>query len=137
MAFFTHLPPFQFYSVTFPELFTKICQFYSVTFPVLFNKNKKLWNDRKGDFLHIWLFQRIRLYQGRYKVTSLDTIEFLDTRVCIDNPHCQNSGIKLFLCKYCNCKVISDTLTRFFLGCALFVSHCNILELLEKPRRND
>ena len=31
---------------------------------------------------------------------SLDTIEFLDTHVCINNPHLQSSGIIVFLCKY-------------------------------------
>ena len=31
---------------------------------------------------------------------SLDTIEFSDTHVCINNPHSQSSGIIVFLCKY-------------------------------------
>ena len=48
-----------------PFIFVKLSNFYSVTSPVLFTKNKKLWNERKDDFLHIWLFQRITLYRWR------------------------------------------------------------------------
>ena len=38
-------------------------KFYSITSPVLFTKNSKLWNERKEDFLHVWLLQHIMLYQ--------------------------------------------------------------------------
>ena len=48
-----------------PLIFVKLSQFYSITSPVLFTKNKKLWNDRNKDFLHIWVFQRITLYQRK------------------------------------------------------------------------
>ena len=41
------------------------------------------------------------------EITSLDTIEFLDTSISINNPHWQSSGIMIFLCKYYI--VISDT----------------------------
>ena len=33
-------------------------------------------------------------------MTFLDTTEFLDTHVCINNPHWQSSGIIIFLYKY-------------------------------------
>ena len=41
--------------------FVKLCQFYSITSSVLFTKTKNLYNERKEDFLHIWLYQRIAL----------------------------------------------------------------------------
>ena len=50
MTFFTQTP------------FAKLRQFHSITYPVLFIKNKKLWDERKEDFLHVWLFQCITLY---------------------------------------------------------------------------
>ena len=48
-----------------PFTLAKLSKFYSITSPELFNKNKKLWNERKEDFLYIWLIQRIKLYQRR------------------------------------------------------------------------
>ena len=41
-----------------------LCQFYYFASPVLFTRNKTLLNERKGNFLYIWLLQRITLYQG-------------------------------------------------------------------------
>ena len=38
----------------------------------------KILNERE-DFLRVWLLQGITLQQRRWKTTSLDTIEFLDT----------------------------------------------------------
>ena len=43
----------------------RVCHLYSFTFPVLFTENNKLLNEGKEDFLKIWLFQRIALYQER------------------------------------------------------------------------
>ena len=37
----------------FPFTCVSFSQFYSITFPVLFTKNSKLWNKRKEDFLYI------------------------------------------------------------------------------------
>ena len=68
------------------------------------------------------MLQRITLYQRRQKITSLDTIEFLDTHVCTNNSHWQSSGI-IFLCK-CN---ISYT-GRLFLGCVLFSAYSDIIK---------
>ena len=83
--------------------------------------------------MHIWLLHRITSYQRRYKITSLDIIEFIDTHACINNPHWQSSGIIILLCKYDI--VISDTLVGSFLD-ALFLFFAVILsELHEKPRR--
>ena len=40
-------------------------EFYFITSPVLFTKNNKLLNHRKEDFLYIWLFQCVKLYQRK------------------------------------------------------------------------
>ena len=50
-----------------------------------------------------------RLYQRRYWI---DTIEFLDTRVCINDSDWESSEIIMFLCNYYI--VTSDTLEGFF-----------------------
>ena len=74
MAFFT------------PMTSVRLFQFYSMTSPVFFStKNNKLWDERKEDFLYIWLLQRIMLYHTRKKTTSLDNIAFLDAHVYINN----------------------------------------------------
>ena len=104
-----------------------------ITSPVLFTKNKKLKNERKEDFLHIWLLQHITLYQRRYKITSLATIEFVDTQVCVNNPHWQSSGIIIFLCKYCI--VISGKLIGSFLDVFSLLLAVILSELQEKPKR--
>ena len=61
------------------------------------------------------------------KNASWDTIELLDTHVCINSPHWQRSGILIIFCKYCI--VILDTLRGSFL---IILS-----ELYEKRRRNE
>ena len=43
----------------------------------------------------------------------MDRIAFLDTHVCVNNPNCKSSGIKIFLCKYYI--VISDTLIGYWM----------------------
>ena len=68
------------------------------------------------------------------EITSLETTDFLDTHVCINNPHWQSSGITLFLCKYYI--VISDTLVRSFLDGLFLLLAVILSELHEKPRRN-
>ena len=68
-------------------------------------------------------------------MTSLDTTEFLDTHVCINNPHWQSSGIIIFLCKYYI--VISDTLVGSFLDVLFLLLAVILSELHEKPRRKD
>ena len=35
-----------------------LCQFYYIASPVLLTKNKKLWNERKEEFLYKWLLRR-------------------------------------------------------------------------------
>ena len=72
--------------------------------------------------MHIWLLQHITLYQRRQKITSLNTIEFLDTRAFINNPLWQSSGILIFLCKFYI--VVSDTLVGSFLD-VFFIACCN------------
>ena len=100
---------------------------------VLLTKNNKLWNDRKEDFLCIWLFLRITLYQGRQKVASLDRIAFLDIYACINNPYRQNSVIIIFLCK--SYIVTSDIIMA--LGCDFLLLSVILSELREKPRSGD
>ena len=77
-----------------------LCQFYSINSPVLFTKNNKFSNERKEDFLYLWLLQCITLYQRRQKIASLDIIAFLVTYICINNPYWQSSRIIIFLCRY-------------------------------------
>ena len=124
MAFFTPSTLTHFVSFTLP---LPLC--HSVNF------TKKLWNEREKQFLHIWLLQHIMLYQRRQKITSLNTIEFLDTYAFINNPHQQSSGILIFLCKYYI--VISDTLVGSFLDMLFLLLAVILSELHEKPRRKD
>ena len=118
-----------------PFNFVTLLYFYSITSSVLITKlvliTKKLQNERNEDFLHIWLLHRITFYQKTYKIRSLDTNQFLNTDVCINNPHWQSSEIISFLCK-CYI-VILDTLVGSF--CALFIAHCNIIRALWKTKK--
>ena len=68
------------------------------------------------------------------EIRSLDTMKFLDTHVCINNPHWESSGIIIFLCKYSI--VISDTLVGFFLDVLFLLLAVMLSELYEKPRSN-
>ena len=127
MAFFT------------PLNFVTLCNFYSNTSPVSFTKlywETIEWEERRFfAYMAASPYMRITLYQQRQKITSLNTIEFLDTYVFINSPHWQSSGILIFLCKYYI--VVSDTLVYSFLD-ALFLLLAIILsELREKPRRKD
>ena len=72
-----------------PFTFIKLSQFYSITSPVLFNKNKKLWHQRKEDFLAFYgsVSAAYHIISKELENPPLDTIEFLDTHVCINNPH--------------------------------------------------
>ena len=70
-------------------------------------------SEKKIFCIYIYLLRRITLYQSRWKTTSLNKIEFLDTYVCINNPHWQSSGIIILLWKYYI--IISDTLVDSFL----------------------
>ena len=85
-------------------------------------------------FWHILTPQRITLYQVRYKIRSLDTIKFLDTHVCINNPHWQqSSGIIIFLSKYFI--VTSNTIVSSFMDVLFLLLAVILSELDEKPRR--
>ena len=63
---------------------------------------------------------------------DIDTIEFLDKHVCINNP--QSSGIIIFLCIYYI--VILDTLGGSFLDVFFLLLAVILSELHEKPRSN-
>ena len=80
-------------------------------------------------------YMRITLYQQRQKITSLNTIEFLDTYVFINSPHWQSSVILIFLCKYY--VVISDALVNSFLGAVFLLLTVILSELYDKARRKD
>ena len=65
----------------------------SILFPCILlpMKNNKLWNERKEDFLYIWLLQRITLHQRRQnrifrRLHILDAIAFLDAHLYIKQP---------------------------------------------------
>ena len=73
-----------------------LCQFYSIASSALFTKNRKLWNQRKENFLYIQLPQCITL--RRQKIVSLDKTAVLDTYLCIRNLYQQSSGITLYSC---------------------------------------
>ena len=77
-----------------------------------------------------------RVMSKEIEITSLDTVEFLDKYVFVNNPHWQNSGIIIFLCKYYI--VISDVLVGFFLDVLFLVLLLAVIlsELHEKPKRN-
>ena len=70
---------------------------------------------------------------SKEKIAYLDTIEFFDTHICINNPHWQNSGI-IFLWKCCI--VISDTLIGSFLDVFFLLLAVILSELHGKSRRN-
>ena len=69
------------------------------------------------------------------KNASWDTIELLDTHVCINSPHWQRSGILIIFCKYCI--VILDTLRGSFLDVLFLLPAVILSELYEKRRRNE
>ena len=64
---------------------------------------------------------------------TLETIEFLDTRV-YKQPTLSMLQTLIFLCKYY--EVISDTLVCFFLYVLFLLMAVILSELYEKPRRN-
>ena len=71
---------------------------------------------------------------GLKKITSLDTIEFFDTHVCINNPDWQSNGIAIFLFKYYI--VISDALVGSFLDVLCLLLAVILSELSKNLRRN-
>ena len=116
--------------------FVTLCQFYCTTSPVSFTKLHQETIELEGKrFLHIWLLQHITLYQRCQKITSLNTIEFLDTFAFIINSLWQSGEISIFLCKYYI--AVSERSVGSFLN-VLFLSLTVILsELHEKKRKKD
>ena len=112
--------------VAFKKYITCIMAFFQLC------HTKKLQNERKEGFWQIWLLHRIPLYQIRQKIASLVTIEFIDTHVCINNPHGLSSGITTFLCKYE--VVISDTLVVSFLDVLFLLVAVILSDFYEKPK---
>ena len=64
---------------------------FTLSLPLCYLLDLETIGCEKRRFLHIWLLQRIVLYQKRQKIRSLGTIKFLDTHVYINNPHWQSS----------------------------------------------
>ena len=80
-------------------------------------------------------FSISRYIKGGKKITSLDTIEFLEIHVCINNPYWKSSGIIIFLCKYYI--VISNLLFQihwYALSCMF--SFCCSLQYYQNFMRN-
>ena len=61
-------------------------------------------------------------------------IEFLDTHVCINNPHWQRSGVIIVFYKYFI--VVLGTLRGSFLDLLFLLLAVMLSELYEKPRRS-
>ena len=109
----------------------------TLTLPLWYSLNftEELWNERE-DFLRVWLLQGITLQQRKWKTTSLDTIEFLDTHTHMlgIQPTLTNSGIILFLPKYYI--IILDTLVDSLLEALFLLLDVMLSGLHGKPRRN-
>ena len=96
---------------------------FTLSLPLGYSLNIRHYGMRRNFFLHIWLFQHITLYQRRLNITSLVTINFLETHACINNPHKKVVYYNIFVqilysyFRYTN---------RLFLGCVLFLARCNI-----------
>ena len=74
-----------------------LCQFYSITSPKLFNKNIKIRNERKEDFLYIWLLQRNKFISKE-----------MENRISRQNRLCNIiftlvSLISCWMCSSCPC----------------------------------
>ena len=78
------------------------------------------WEERR--FFAYMVVSAYHVISMEVENSPSDTIEFLDTHVCINNPHWQSSGTIVFLCKYYI--VISNTLIGWRV---LFVARCNII----------
>ena len=85
--------------------------------------------------MHICCLNVSRYIKGGKKIASLNTIEFLDPYVCINNPHWQSNGNIIFLCKYYI--VISDTLVGSFFYVLFFLLVVILPQVQVKPRRKD
>ena len=85
--------------------------------------------------MHICCLNVSRYIKGGKKIASLNTIEFLDPYVCINNPHWQSNENIIFLCKYYT--VISDTLVGSFFDVLFFLLVVILPEVQVKPRRKD
>ena len=85
--------------------------------------------------MHICCLNVSRYIKGGKKIASLNTIEFLDPYVCINNPHWQSNENIIFLRKYYT--VISDTLVGSFFDVLFFLLVVILPEVQVKPRRKD
>ena len=72
---------------SFKKYALTLCQFYFIASPVLFTKNKKLWNERKEDFFVCIAASAYRVVSKEGENRIMDTIAFLDTHGCMNNPY--------------------------------------------------
>ena len=96
---------------------------FTLSLPLGYSLKIRHYGMRRNFFLHIWLFQHITLYQRRLNITSLVTINFLETHVCINNLHKKVVYYNIFVqILYSYFRYIN----RLFFGCVLFLARCNI-----------
>ena len=96
---------------------------FTLSLPLGYSLRIRHYGMRRNFFLHIWLFQHITLYQRRLNITSLVTINFLETHVCINNLHKKVVYYNIFVqILYSYFRYIN----RLFFGCVLFLARCNI-----------
>ena len=122
MAFFT------------PCNFVTLCQFYSITSPVIFTKlhqENTEWEKRR--FFGYMAASAYHVISKEVENQILRHNWFLDTHVCMNNPHWKSSRIIILLYKYY--VVISDTLVGSFLAVLFLLLAVILSELYEKPRR--
>ena len=113
--------------------FVTLCQIHTFTSSVLFSKNKKLWNERKEDFLYIWLLQRITLNQKRQKISSQTQSQFQTHMYIYTLILTKQQNYDIFVqILHSYLRYTDRLLDLFFLLLAEILS-----ELHEKPRRKD
>ena len=93
------------------------------------NFTKNLQNERKEDFLHIWLLQCIMLYESRQK-SHLQTQLNFETHAYVQRTHIDSETI-IFLCKYYT--VILDKPIDSFLDVLFLLPAVIFSGLCEKP----
>ena len=97
---------------------------FTLPLPLCYSLKVRNYRMREKKFLCIYGCFSLSRYIKAGRITSLDTTEFLGTHVCINKPHWQSSGMKIFLCKYFRCT------DRLFLGFVILVARCNVIRAL-------
>ena len=122
MAFFT------------PFTFVKLIQFYSIT-SLGYSLKIRSYGMREKKIFGYIAVSEYHVISKKEENPSLDTIEFLDTYVYVNNPHWQSSQIIVLLRKYYI--VISDKLIDSFWDVFFLLLSVILWELHENPKRKD